>query len=334
MELFDVLTQLNACHAPSGDEGQLRELIAELAAPYVHDMRTDTMGNLIAHRAGTGPKLMLCAHMDSIGLIVTHFEKDGFVRVGRIGGVDAQEVVFSTVRFKNGVIGAVVKEEKADFAKLKADELILDIGADSQEQAKRMVQIGDTAVNDGNAKKLGDSKVVSPYIDNRISCAILLCALAEQAGSENDLYVVFSVQEEVGLRGAKTAAYAISPDYGIAVDVTTTQDAMGSLREGTTKLGNGAAIKVMDSSVICSSAVIALLEEIATTHEIPTQRDIMRGGGTDAGVMSTNQLGVLTGGISVPCRYIHTPVETADLRDADACVKLIAALINKKLQEV
>lgn len=333
MELFELFNTINAVHGPSGDEGAAADLIEALAAPYADEITRDTMGNLIVHKKGSGPRLMFSAHMDSIGLIATHITKEGFVRCGRLGGVDAKEIAFTTVRFKNGVRGVLAKEEKADFGKLKLDECYIDIGASDEDEAKTLVQVGDTAVYDTASYRNGD-KAISPYMDNRISCAVLLKALGELDACANDCYFVFSVQEEVGLRGAKTAAYGIDPHYGIAVDVTGVDDVPGSDCSGTAKLGKGAAIKVMDSSVICHPEMVAQLEQIAAEHNIPMQRDVLRAGGTDAGVMLVNRAGVITGGISVPCRYIHTPCEMVDLNDAAACVSLVQALAKTPLKPV
>lgn len=333
METFALLKRLNAAHGPSGNEGEVRRVIEELANPFADEMTTDTMGNLIVRKKGEGPKLMFSAHMDSIGFIVTHITKEGFLRCGRLGGVSPKEVVNTAVRFQNGVRGVFVREEKADFAKLKLDECFIDIGAKDQEDAEKLVRIGDTAVYD-TPMFCNNGKVVSPYLDNRIACVILLRALEQIKTCANDCTFVFSVQEEVGLRGAKTASYAIDPDYGIAVDVTDVDDVPGSEQYGTTQLGKGAAVKVMDSSVICHPELVAKLEDVAKDNGISVQRDILRAGGTDAGVMSVNRCGVMTGGISIPCRYIHTPCEMADLTDVDACVKLVAALAQTKLETV
>ena len=250
--------------------------------------------------------------------------------MGKLGGISPKEAVYTPIRFKNGVRGVVVPEEKADFGKLKLDECYIDIGAKDEEQAKKLVQVGDTAVYDTPCFLQGSS-VISPYLDNRISCAVLLAVLERIQASVNDLYFVFTSQEEVGLRGAKTAAWAIDPDWAIAVDVTDVDDTPGSERSGTVQLGQGAAVKVMDSSIICHPEIVAKLEGLAQAQGISVQRDIMRGGGTDAGAIHTTRLGVKTGGISVPCRYIHTPVEMADLGDVEACIKLVEAFAQTAL---
>ena len=330
MELFELIQTLSSAHGPSGDEADIRNILSELASPMADEVAWDTMGNLIVHRKGPGSKVMLAAHMDSIGFIVTHIEKEGFLRMGKLGGISPKEAVYTPIRFKNGVRGVVVPEEKADFGKLKLDECYIDIGARDEEQAKKLVQVGDTAVYDSPCFLQG-SGVISPYLDNRISCAVLLAVLERIQTSANDMYFVFTSQEEVGLRGAKTAAWAVDPDWAIAVDVTDVDDTPGSERSGTVQLGKGAAVKVMDSSIICHPEVVAKLEGLAQVQGISVQRDIMRGGGTDAGAIHTTRLGVKTGGISVPCRYIHTPVEMADLGDAEACIKLVEAFAQTAL---
>ncbi len=333
MELLELIQTLNAAHGPSGDEGDIRERLAELARPLADEISTDTMGNLIVRKLGSGPRVMLCAHMDSIGFIVTHVEENGFLRVGRLGGISPKEAAYTPVRFAGGVRGVIVPEEKADFGKLKLDECYVDIGAKDRETALKAVAVGDTMIYDSPCFT-NQGKVVSPYLDNRISCAILLKVLEEMELCPNDLYVVFTVQEEVGLRGAKPAAWAVDPDYAVVVDVTDVDDTPGSEKCGTVRLGKGPAIKIMDSSVICHPDMIQKLESQAKALDMPTQRDIMRAGGTDAGVMHTTRIGVRTGGVSVPCRYIHTPVEMADLQDARDCAKLLCAFVQSKLESL
>ena len=333
MELLELIQTLNAAHGPSGDEGGIRERLAELARPLADEISTDTMGNLIVRKLGSGPRVMLCAHMDSIGFIVTHVEENGFLRVGRLGGISPKEAAYTPVRFAGGARGVIVPEAKADFGKLKLDECYVDIGAKDRETALKAVAVGNTMIYDSPCFT-NQGKVVSPYLDNRISCAILLKVLEEMELCPNDLYVVFTVQEEVGLRGAKPAAWAVDPDYAVVVDVTDVDDTPGSEKCGTVRLGKGPAIKIMDSSVICHPDMIQKLESQAKALDMPTQRDIMRAGGTDAGVMHTTRIGVRTGGVSVPCRYIHTPVEMADLQDARDCAKLLCAFVQSKLESL
>lgn len=331
MDILKTLQALNACHGPSGDEREISAVLAELAAPYADACDTDTLGNLIVHRKGSGPKVMLAAHMDSIGFIVTHIEKEGFVRFGKIGGLQAASILHTPVRFKNGIRGLVSLDESVEENKMTLDDLYIDIGAKDETGAKAMIQIGDTAVYDALGFPAGN-RLISPYMDNRISCAVLLMALEHLNGIRtNDLYVVFTAQEELGLRGAKTAAYAIDPDYGIAVDVTTAGDELGSKHSGSAVCGGGAAIKVMDSAVICHPQIVEKLEALAKKEGIPAQRDVIKSGGSDAGAIHLTRMGVLTGGVSIPCRYVHSPVEMVDAGDVDACAKLIAAFAADRL---
>lgn len=330
MDILKTLQILNACHGPSGDEGEISAAILKLAAPFADACYTDTLGNLIVHRKGTGRKVLIAAHMDSIGLIVTHIEKEGYLRFGKIGGIQAAGILHTGIRFKNGVHGVVSLDEKVEEKKMTLDDLYLDIGAKSEAEAKNMIQIGDTAVWDTQAFSAG-GRLVSPYMDNRISCVALLTVLESLQDPVNDLYFVFTVQEELGLRGAKTAAYAVDPDYAIAVDVTVAGDALGSKHDGSTSCGAGAAVKVMDSSIICHPQLVNKLSLLAQKNEIRFQRDVLRSGGTDAGAIHLSRMGVLTGGVSIPCRYVHTPLEMVDTDDVDACIKLIAAFAADRL---
>ncbi len=333
MELTGILRALNFAHSPSGDEGDISALIYTMARPWADEITSDVMGNLVAHKKGNGPKVMFAAHMDSIGFIVTHIEKEGFLRVGKLGGISPKDVLNTRVCFKNGVRGVLVAEEKTED-KVKLEDCYIDIGARDEEQARTLVQVGDTAVYDTavyNTVAEVNGRVISPYLDGRIACAVLLKAMEQVTARENDLYFVFTVQEEVGTRGAKTAAWTIDPDYAIAVDVTDVDDTPGSAKYGTCRLGRGAAVKVMDSSVICHPEVVKALEQCAQDKGIIVQRDIIRAGGTDAGPIHFTRTGVRTGGISIPCRYIHTPAEMADLADVQSCVDLAVAFAQAKL---
>lgn len=324
MDILAQLQALNACHGISGHEAPVAKVLAEAARPYVDEITTDVMGNLICHKKGNGPKIMFAAHMDSIGFVVTHIDEKGFLRVGKIGGISPDELLFTPVRFRDGLCGLVAADDAADRKKLKLDDLYLDIGAKDQTEAQARVQVGDTAVFNTSAFAMGD-RLTAPYMDNRICCVVLLRAMELLGKSENDLYFVFTVQEEVGLRGAKTAAWSIDPDYGIAVDVTGSDDVPGAKHDGSSVLGKGAAIKVMDSSVICHPESVQKLASLAKAQGIAYQMDVIRSGGTDAGEIHRTRMGVVTGGVSVPCRYIHTPVETVDTKDVEACARLIAA---------
>ena len=330
MEILETLRALNACFGPSGQEGAVAEAIRKIAAPYVDECTVDTLGNLLCRKKGKGPKVLFAAHMDSIGLIITHIDEHGFLRFGPVGGLSAHEVLGAPVRFANGVKGVVALEGKVEAKEMKLEHLYVDIGARDEKEARAMVQVGDVAVYDTAAFQSG-SRIFSPYLDDRIACVVLLMAMERLGETDNDLTFAFTVQEEVGLRGARTAAYGVDPDYGIAVDVTDSDDIPSAPHECSSSAGKGAAIKVMDSSVICHPSVVAKLEKLAQEGQIPCQNDILRYGGTDAGAIHQSRAGVYTGGISIPTRYVHTPLEMADAGDIEACAALVAAFAQAKL---
>ena len=332
MDMMNVLTRLAAAFGPSGAEGEISRVIEELARPYVDEISRDTLGNLICHKKGTGPRVMFSAHMDSIGLVATHIDEKGFVYVGALGGVGAKEVLYTPVRFQNGARGLICRNKGVEPDKLKITDLRIDVGASSREEAEKLVRVGDPAVYDAPAYQAGN-RVVSPYLDDRIACLVLLMAMERLGETDNDLYFVFSVQEEVGTRGARTAAWSVDPDYGIAVDVTGVDDEPGSKHMASSLCGRGAAVKVMDRSVISSPALVERLMALGSEKGIPVQRDVLQMGGTDAGPMQATRAGVYAGGISIPCRYVHAPTEMADLGDVRACADLVAAFSVSKLEK-
>lgn len=332
MDILQTLQDLNRHFGVSGNETGVAKRIAELAAPYVDEVTTDVMGNLFCHKKGSGPRVMFAAHMDSIGFIVTHIDEKGFLRVGKVGGITPAVVQYMPVRFESGVKGAMVAEKGVDAGKLTMNDLVIDIGAGSREEAEKLVSVGDTAIYDALPFAMG-GRLCGAYMDNRISCVTLLLAMEQLKESENDLWFVFTVQEELGLRGAKTATWNVDPDYGVVVDVTLPDDIVGANHDGSTALGGGAAVKVMDNTVVCHPMAVRMLEGLAKEKNIPYQLDVIRAGGTDGGEMHNSRFGVVTGGVSIPCRYTHTPVETVDTADVKACAELIAAFAESKLEK-
>ncbi|MCF0123547.1 MAG: M20/M25/M40 family metallo-hydrolase [Ruminiclostridium sp.] len=329
MDYLSVIQKLNTCHGPSGDERQIAATLRHMAEPYADECWTDTMGNLIVHKKGTGPKVMFAAHMDSIGLIATHIDKDGYISFGKLGGIHPESILHTPFRFRNGVYGVVSRRQNVEMKNITLQDLYLDIGAKDEYHARSLVQVGDTAVSCMPAYSLG-TRIAGPYLDNRISCAAILEALGLIRAHTSDLYFVFTAQEELGLRGSKPAAYNIDPDYGIVVDVTVARE-LDDLQKGTSVLGCGAAIKVMDSSVICHPEMVEVLEKTALSSDIPCQRDVLKSGGTDGGSIHLSRAGVITGGISVPCRYVHSPVEMVEVSDVSAVAHLIAEFSMKTL---
>ncbi len=328
LTVIQLLQELTRFGSVSGDEGALATHLAALAAPLADEITTDTLGNLIVHKKGNGRKVMLSAHMDTIGLIVTHIDDNGFLRFAGVGGVHADVLAGVSVVFANGARGLLSREEKTDLKDLNLSHCFIDIGAGSREEAARLVSIGDRAFFWGEPFET-NGRIVSPYLDNRIGCVVLLMTLARVKDIQNDLYFVFSVQEEVGLRGARTSAFSIDPDWALAVDVTSTGDCPEVKHNSEVKLGGGAAIKLMDRSVISHPVVVRHLEAVAKEGGIAHQYDVLQAGGTDVGAIHQSRGGVPSGGISIPTRYIHTPTEMALLADVEACVSLLTAALER-----
>lgn len=333
MELVEILEKLNASFGPSGCEGGVADTIEALAAPYADEISRDALGNLICRKKGSGPKVMFAAHMDSVGLVITHIEENGLLRVGRLGGIRPASILHAPVRFQNGTRGTIGCNADSEPAKLKLDDLFIDIGASTEEEARAKVDVGDAAVYDLPVRDLGD-KVMAPYLDDRIGCAVLLLALEKLGENSRDLWFVFTAQEELGTRGATVAAYAIDPDYAIAVDVMISDDLPGSNHVGSTRQGCGAGIKVMDHSMISHPIVVEKLKALALEQGVPFQMDVSGRGGTDAGAIHKTRCGVCSGALSVPSRYTHSPLEMAAKKDALACAGLLRAFAETTLEKV
>ena len=319
-----LLTKLTQADGVSGNESTVRGIIENEIKEYCDEISTDAMGNLIAHKKGPGKKVMFAAHMDEIGVMVTFIDEKGFIRFRGLGGLYVRILVGRRVRFADGTIGVIGSEEEAFNKKPALDKLYIDIGAKTRTEAEAHIKIGDTAAFTGEICANGTT-VISKALDNRAGCYMLIKAIQKVKNSKNDLYFVFTAQEEVGLRGAKTAAFSINPDYAVAVDVTDTGDTPEAPVMAV-NMGGGAAIKVMDHSVICDADVRVKMIETAKKHRIPYQLEIMTDGGTDAGAIHLTRAGIKTGGISLPVRYIHSPSETAGMEDLKACTKLVTEL--------
>ena len=317
MELLKKLCRANSC---SGNESEVIKIIEKEIKKYVDEVYTDTLGNLIARKKGNGKKLMLSAHADEIGVVVTFIDDDGFCRFSNVGGISQKDLVGRRVVFSNGTSGVIFKEETEKETKIS--KMYIDIGAKNKEEASKSVSVGDTAAFEGSFYE-NERRIISKALDNRIGCYALI-RTAEKMKSDNDVYFVFSSQEEVGLRGARTAAFKISPDMALAVDVTDTGDTPKA-EPMEISLGKGAAIKVMDRSIICHSEVRGLLIELAKKNKIPCQLEVMTHGGTDAGVIHLTKDGIKTGGVSIPVRYIHSPSEMADKSDLENVIDLLVA---------
>ncbi|HHW18802.1 MAG TPA: M42 family metallopeptidase [Firmicutes bacterium] len=326
----DLIKKLTETFGPAGAEGPIREVIRKEVEPYVDEIRVDALGNLICHKKGQGgKKLLLDAHMDEIGLMVTHIDDNGFLRFGTIGGVNPYISLGQRVYFENGTFGVIGSEKIEDPKDVKAEKLFIDIGAKDKKSAEEKVKIGDSAAFFQPMLDLG-SRVVAKAMDDRIGCAVIIETLRRLGPVRNEIYAVFAVQEEVGLRGARVAAFGIEPDVGVAFDVTRTGDTPKGITMEVA-LGKGAAIKVKDSSLICHPGLKEYMVKLATQVEIPYQLEVLEAGGTDSGAIQLTKAGIPAGVISIPCRYIHSPSEMVDLGDVEACIRLCKALCESPL---
>lgn len=332
-KVFDLYQTLSA-FGPSGREEDIREAIAGIASDYLDEVTTDALGNLICRKkatrpeeAGPGRKIMFAAHMDSIGVVVTFIDDKGFLRFSNVGGLFLGDLINIQVRFANGTRGVISYEEKTPFKDLQLTNLFIDIGAGSREEAERMVQVGDFAVFEAPMFEQ-NGVLCGPYLDNRIGCVTLLLTMMSLPETvADDLYFVFTAQEEVGLRGAGAAAFAIQPDAAIAVDVTDTGDLPEHKYPMACYLGKGPAVKVMDHSVLCSPKVRSALEEAALLAAVPVQREILQFGGTDTAAIQRSGAGVPSGAISIPTRYIHSPSEMCAVSDVEQAAALLVQAV-------
>lgn len=324
------------CETPGapGFEKEIRNLVINEVKPYVDELEVDNLGNVFAIKKAASPaekKVMVAAHLDEIGFIVTHIEEGGFIRFHTLGGFDPKTLTAQRVKIHGrqiipGVMGAkpihvMSQEERTKIP--KSTDYFIDTGL-SREELEKYVKIGDPITWERELVEMGDC-VNCKSIDNRVSVFILIETLKKLKNVPFDVYGVFTVQEEVGLRGASVSAHQINPDFGIALDTTIAYDVPGAQEhEKITRLGKGAAIKVMDSSVICDYRMVQFLQQTADKNNIPWQPEILTAGGTDtAGVQRMGKNGAISGAISIPTRHLHQVIEMAHKADINYCISLL-----------
>lgn len=332
----ELLKRLVAVHGVSGYEKAVRRIIEEEAAPYADGMTVDAIGNLIVKKNGTGggKKIMFAAHMDEIGFMVKKIESDGRLRVCNMGWNWTGSAYNERVEFQNGVNGVFGCQGWIEDAKNDAGKLFIDIGAISAEDAAKYVKIGDVCGYFGPWTELVNDRVSARSLDNRIGCYQLLEALKENDGTyPNDIYYVFTVQEELGCRGSKAAAQRIQPDFGIAVDISPAHDYPCDL-EGSNAIDGGTGIKICDPSVVCDEDLVAIMEKCCREKEIKYQREVIDKGGTDASSMNLSNMGVKAGGIVTVVRYPHSQCSVASKKDIEAGVDLASAISAYKFSEM
>ena len=335
--MFDVLQlhqALVAAARPSGAEHTgIAKVLKEMAAPYVDEIKTDAMGNLICHKKGKGKKVMLCAHMDAIGFMVTGIDQKGFLSVNNVGYHTPARIINTRILFSNGVQGILRPRERAKtlskkWSAIQQSDLYVDIGASTYQEAAKQIKIGDVAVLEGLPEKIAGGRVMGPYADDLIGCVILLLTMEKLQHSKYDVYFVFSVQEEIGARGAHTASMGIRPEIGIACDVCGAYDSPDRDKGGVVVLGKGPTIKLWDRETVCSPALNQQLRKIAQKAGIIWQDEIMVGGYTDTFPMQRSGPDVMASCVSIPTRHIHSPAEIYDIHDVEQAGALLAAFLN------
>ena len=329
----ELIKKLTETYGPSGHEERIREVIRGEIEGLADEVRVDALGNLIALKRGKGQgiKVMLSAHMDEIGIIVTHVDEKGFLRFAPVGGVRPLTLLGGRAVFADGTVGTfgMEKREPEEAKKIPTfDKLYLDVGAKDKESVP--VKVGDVACFQRPFVAQGD-RLIAKAFDDRIGCAVLIQVMRDLKETPHDVYFVFSVQEEVGLRGATTSTYGIQPDLGISVDVTRTGDTPEA-HPMAVSLGAGPAIKVKDGRMLAHPAVKDLLVRTAEELGIPYQLEVLERGTTDAAAIQISREGVPAGCLSIPCRYVHTPSEMVDYNDVANAVKLLVAVLSKPIE--
>lgn len=336
---MELLKRLSETPGISGREERIRAVVKKELEGLADEVRVDVLGNVIALKKGkTGnKKIMICGHMDEIGFVVSHIDEKGFLRFNPVGGFDPRTLVAQrvVVHGREDLVGVlmpglkpvhIMTPEEAK-APLKVTDFYVDLGR-TKEEVEKLVRIGDPITLQREFVEVG-ANVSGKAMDDRVGVWVMLKALRQVQDHEADIYAVATVQEEVGLRGATTGAYGIRPDIGVALDVTLAVDGPGSNKQfQITALGEGAAIKVMDSASISNYKLVDFMRDLAEKHEIKYQMEILPRGGTDAGAMERSRSGCPVITLSVPTRYVHSNVETVNKEDLANTAKLLARFLE------
>ena len=339
----ELLQKLSNAHGVSGSEGSVFSVIKKELKGHVDEIREDPMGNLIAIKKGNNFKVMLAAHMDEIGLMVKYIDEKGFIRFVALGGwydpvLFTQRVILHTPSGPvYGVVGGkpvhMMNDEERKKG-VKIDDMFIDVGAVNKEEVQYLgIDVGTPVTIDREFATLASTRVTGKAFDNRAGVAMLIKTLQE-VKSPLTIYGVFTVQEEVGLKGARTSAYALDPDCAIATDVTIPGDHPGiEMKDAPVAMGKGPVVTVVDSSgrgLIASRKIVAWLKNAADANNIPVQLEVGSGGTTDATAIHLTKGGIPSTTVSIPTRYIHSPVEVLDLADLEASISLLKEALKKK----
>ncbi len=335
--MIDLIKELTESYGPSGREEEVQKVVLKHLEGHIDGHRFDPLGNLLVWKKGkSDKKVLLDAHIDEIGLVVTNIDDKGFLRIEPVGGVSPYTYVGHRVRFPKatGVVyyeGETPEEQKKNLSNLTFDHLFVDIGACDRKEAESIVPIGTFGVYDSYFYENGEY-LVSKSMDDRIGCAVLVEVFKNLKDPRHTVIGSFSVQEEIGLVGASVAAYDFSPLLCVAVDVTDSADYPKGLKRHAMALGKGPAIKIKDRASISHRKVVELLEQAAQKAGVPYQKEVLTFGGTNAAVLQRTKEGIPSATLSIPTRYVHSPSETVSLSDVEGAVKLLVSFIDLELE--
>jgi endoglucanase len=328
-----LLKQLTETFGPSGYEDNVRKLVQSEVKPLADEIKIDALGNLIVHkgpRAQTKDtkKIMIAAHMDEIGLIVSHVDENGFVRFSSMGSIFGRYILGGRVRFLNGVQGVIGYDRLEKFHETPPlDKIYVDVGASSKKDCP--VKVGDVAAFDRPFIEMGN-RLAAKSMDDRVGVLVAIETLRALKSTLHDIYFVFTTQEEVGVHGASVSAYGIDPDIGIAIDVTPAGDTPNAFKMEMS-LGKGPCVKIKDPGMIADPRVVQWMISAAEKNKIPYQREVLLIGSTDARAIQLTRAGVPAGCVSIPTRYVHSPSEVVDFSDVQNAVKLLTAVLSTKI---
>ncbi len=323
----------------SGFEENVRDLIKKELKPHVDEIRIDKIGNLIARKGKGDPKIVLAAHMDELGLMVKYIDDKGFLKFDMIGGWD--ERILPAMKFKihgskgaiTGVIGSKpphMQERDEQKTPFKAKDLYLDVGADGKNDISKIgIRVGDFITRDGKFDKMMGSRVTGHGFDNRIGCLVMIEAMKRLKGFKGTVYAVGTIQEELGLIGIRGSVYSINPDVVLALDTTISGDTP-DLKPGESgiKLGSGPTLAIKDAVTVVNPRIKKWITDTARKNKIKLQYEVMDGGATDASIVPMIREGIPSGSVLVPTRYVHTPIEVADMNDIEDAVKLVVDAVK------
>lgn len=342
-EISALLQKLSNAHGISGYESSVAKIIREEVVPYVDEVKTDRMGNLIAVKKGDDFKIMLAAHMDEIGLMVQYVDENGFIRFVAVGGwfnpvlVSQRVLLHGEKGIVPGVLGMKPPHVMSDEDRKKPiqlSDMFIDVGAASPKEVEALgIEVGTPVTIDREFMPLTGTCVTGKAFDNRAGCAMLIGVLRE-IKTKHTIYAVFTVQEEVGLKGAKTSSFALDPDVAIATDVTIPGDSPGiERRKAPVFMGKGPVVVAVSASGrghLADPRIVSWLTKTAKKYDILVQVEVGDGGNTDASAINFERGGIPSVPVSVPARYIHSPVEVIDLKDVAAGIALIARAVESK----